>query len=105
MFAYARNKHDIEGIWSHSGSMYGSQVSDPMRPGHTYWQSCIPLFVPKCCLSCPFYDDGERDDMGYLVSAPYCERNIWFPVKKGTCVVRDREIDYQEQINPRELER
>lgn len=87
-YEWAKNKHGIEGYWSDTGR-WGRDVPDPLRPGKTYFQSHQPVFVPKVCSDCPFFNPGEWDDY-YQISPPYCERNVWFPTKKGICQIRER---------------
>lgn len=74
----ATNGHGVQGRWSHSGTMFGREIDGQ-------WRTCIPEFVPLCCLDCRNYDPGEYGDYGSLLSGPYCEKNVFFPTKKGTC--------------------
>ena len=46
----------------------------------------LPVFVPECCLECIHLDMGEYGDFGEHLSGPYCERNVWFPTRKGWCL-------------------
>ena len=86
---WERNAHGVEGRWSHSGTMYGRHEPDPQQPGKTRFRAAIPLFVPRVCCGCPHLDQGEHGDYGDLLSVPFCERNVWFPTKKGTCKTKD----------------
>lgn len=65
----AFSKHGVECVVSSSGNCFGNR----------------PLLVPVCCLNCGHYDDGEYGDYGSLLSGPYCEKNLLFPVKRGQC--------------------
>lgn len=77
------NEHGVWGYWSHCGTMFGRSVEQP--DGTVRFQAALPLFVPKVCVECPEFDYGEYGDYGNLLSGPYCEANIWFPTRKGTC--------------------
>lgn len=43
------------------------------------------MFVPMICFSCRNYDPGEYGDYGSKLSPAYCEANVWWPTRKGTC--------------------
>lgn len=49
-----------------------------------------PVFVPDCCLNCLHFEEGEYGDYGSRLSPPYCLKNIWLPVRKGTCKIQER---------------
>ena len=70
--------------------MFGSNVTD--SDGVTRFRTALPLFVPRICTTCPLFDSGEYGDYGNLLSGPFCEANIWLPVRSGTCKRRDREV-------------
>lgn len=40
--------------------------------------------VPIICVSCTNYDPGEFED-GYRLTGPWCNANVWFPTRRGTC--------------------
>jgi hypothetical protein len=79
----ATNKHGVRGSWSDTGR-WGQYVDGQ-------WESHRRIFVPAVCSTCRFFDPGEYGDYGEHLSPPYCEKNVWFPTRKGTCKVKDRE--------------
>jgi hypothetical protein len=85
----ATNKHGVRGSWSDSGR-WRRQVDGR-------WESHRPIFVPAVCQTCRFFDPGESGDYGEHLSPPYCEKNVWFPTRKGTCKVKDRSANSAER--------
>ena len=63
---FEKNNHNVEGITKQTPS--GKQ------------------FIPKCCLGCTFYDN-EWSEVS-MASWQYCNLNIKFPTKKGSCKKR-----------------
>jgi len=66
MVTKMKNKHGVEGeeVWD----IY---CSPPL------------LFIPNICCKCTNFDtEWSEVSMG---ETHYCEKNIWFPSKKGTC--------------------
>jgi hypothetical protein len=80
------NKHGIRGYMSSIGTCFHRR-----KPDGTY-EVDAPLFVPLCCVDCPFFDHGEFGDYGQLLSGPYCTSNLWFPTKKGSCKTKDKAL-------------
>ena len=39
--------------------------------------------IPKICRSCRHFDSDYDEYMG--ISSWFCNKNVWWPTKKGTC--------------------
>lgn len=85
------NKHGVKGIYERDGNHF---VRHTLNKTTGTWNTerNTSTFVPKVCLDCPFYDAGEYGEYGSKLSFPYCERNVWFPTRKGTCKIKDKEL-------------
>lgn len=75
------NKNEIVGR-SYTTSHWGHFDKD------NKWHNAT-IFVPRICFSCYHFEYGERGDYGELLSLPYCEKNVWFPVKSNRCKKAD----------------
>lgn len=84
--AWVRNENAVEGYVETSGNYYGHKLADGT------WRVNVPIFVPRCCAECSNFDPGEYGDYGSKLSGPYCERNVWFPTRRGTCAWQNKRI-------------
>lgn len=67
------NKHGVQGVKESIGNHFISS------------NGSTSMFVPLICTNCDNYDPGEYGDYGSKLSPPYCEANVWFPTRTGTC--------------------
>lgn len=54
------------------------------KHGVTMRQFSEYRWVPECCSTC-HHLDVETGDYGEILSGPYCLKNLFLPVRKGTC--------------------
>lgn len=87
--AGVKNLHGVEGVVLSTGSCYTGIREDGTRG--TY----APVFVPLCCTECVWFDAGEFGDYGTPLSPPYCEKNVWFPTRTGTCKKQQTGYDHE----------
>lgn len=64
----------------------------PNAHGVLGWEIRGGVFIPRCCIECCNYDSGELGDYGERLSGPWCERNVFWPTKKGTCVWQNKRM-------------
>lgn len=77
-----KNKHGVEGKYKGLGRFVKLDKNFNKTPDQYD-------FIPKCCLECGNLD-VELGDYGSQLTPYYCEKNIFFPTKKGTCRGQDK---------------
>ena len=46
------------------------------------------VFIPKCCWNCQHFEDEFVE--WYQETWYWCNKNVFFPVRKGTCKKREQ---------------